>query len=115
MAPHLTHSGEVRKAGRRRQAKNRVAVPPWLFAFSVLLLLDVLDHLGHVIFILAEFRGILEKFFVFLFGFFERNSFLFLLRDIGLVGLELGIELLPSNRLELLRNRRDGAGAPRFQ
>src|SRR5262249_29548861 len=55
------------------------------------------------------------RFSFFLFAFSDRHRFLFLLRDIGLVGLKFGIELLPPNGLEFLRNRRGGAGAPRFQ
>jgi len=86
-----------------------------LRAASVLLLFDVLDHLGHIVLILAELGGILKEFLVLLFGFFERNRLLFLLHDVGLLGLEFGIELLCSDGLELFLNRRDGTGTTRFQ
>src|SRR6201982_2006002 len=90
--------------------------PPELHSASVLLVLDVLDPLGHIVFILAELRGILKEFFVLLFSFFERHRLLFLLLDdIGLLGLELGIELLCSDGLDLLLDRRDRTGTPRLQ
>src|SRR6516164_1391178 len=95
-------------------SKRKIAVPE-LPAASVLLLLDILDHLGHIVLILAELGGILKEFLVLLFGFFERNRLLFLIHDVGLLGLELGIELLCSNGLKLLLNRRDGTGTTRFQ
>ena len=81
----------------------------------MLLLLDVLDHLGHVVLILAEFRRILKEFFVLLFSFFERNRFLFLLGDVRLLGLDLGIKFFRSNRLQFFVSRGDGAGAPPCQ
>ena len=88
MAPQLTRSAklETPDGGGKRKIAVPLAVAE-LRAASVLLLLDVLDHLGHVVLILAELGGILKKFLVFLFGFFERHRFLFLLHDLGLLGL----------------------------
>src|SRR5712671_5940441 len=114
MAPGSAHR-EVRKAGPRRQAENRCRKsPPSPIRLSVLLLFDVLDHLGHVVLVLAKLGGILEEFLVLLFGFLQRNRFL-LLGGIGLFGFELGIELVGAGRLEFLLDWRRGARAPRLQ
>src|SRR6516225_8355740 len=115
MAPKLTHSAKLERpdgGGKRKIAVPLAALEP--SAPSVILLLDVLDHFGHIVLILAELGGILKEFLVLLLGFFERNRF-FLLHDVGLLGLELGIELLGSDGLDLLLDRRDGTGATRFQ
>src|ERR1700730_1979864 len=114
MAPGSAHR-EVRKAGPRRQAENRCRKsPPSPTRLSVLLLLNVLDDLGHVALVPAKLGGILEKFLVLLFGFLQRNRFL-LLDSIGLFGFELGIELVGSDRREFLLDRRRAARAPRLQ
>src|SRR6516165_12211242 len=116
MAPQLMRSARLerlRGGGKRKiPVLTAAAAPP---TASVLLLLDILDDLGHVVLILAELGGILEQFLVFLFGFFERNRFLFLLDNVGLLGLQLGIELLGFNWLELLLDRRDRTSPTRFQ
>src|SRR6516162_11824341 len=116
MAPQLMRSARLerlRGGGKRKiPVLTAAAAPP---TASVLLLLDILDDLGHVVLILTELGGILEQFLVFLFGFFERNRFLFLLDDVGLLCLDLGIELLGFDRLDLLLDRRDRAGATRFE
>src|SRR5713226_1527572 len=111
MAPGSDAPREIRNTGARRQAENR---GPAGCAGSVLLFLDVLDHLGHVVLVLAEFRGVLEKLLVLLFGFLERHR-LFLVRRIGLLGFGVGIELVGADRLELLLDWRGGARATRFQ
>ena len=80
MAPRVWT--RLAKLGRRAgSSKRKIAAParPSCGA-SVLLLLDVLDHLGHVVLVLAEFGGVLEEFLVLLLGFFERDRLLFLLR-----------------------------------
>ena len=66
----------------------------------MLLLLDVLDNLGHVVLVL-------------LFGLFERHGFLF--GDIGPVGFELGIELIGADGLEFLLDGRRGSRPARLQ
>src|SRR6516225_8017621 len=94
MAPKLTHSAKLERpdgGGKRKIAVPLAALEP--SAPSVILLLDVLDHFGHIVLILAELGGILKEF----------------------LGLELGIELLGSDGLDLLLDRRDGTGATRFQ
>src|SRR6516164_3054851 len=96
-------------------SKRKIAVPELAAPASVFLLLDVLDHLGHIVLILAELGGILKELLVLLFGFLDRNRFVFLLHDVGLLGLELGVEFPRSNRIELLLSRRDRTGATRFQ
>ena len=68
----------------------RLPQPSWFS--SVLLLFDILDDLGHVVLVLAEIGGIFEELLVLLFGFFQRNGLLLLFfRDIGLLGLDIGI------------------------
>src|SRR5215472_3832796 len=117
MAPQLTRSARLERphrGGKRKNCRPPAAAPAPPTA-SVLLVLDIFDHLGHVVLILAELGGILKQFLVFFLGFFERNRFLFLLDDVGLLGLEFGIELLASDRLELLLDRRNRARTARFQ
>src|SRR5215472_12422224 len=60
---------------------------------SVLLLLDVFDHLGHVVLVLAKLGSVLEEFFILLFG----------------------VELIGTDRLELLLDRRGGARTSRSE
>src|SRR6516162_9235570 len=113
MAPGPTHR-ESKKAGLPRQAENR-RFEDW--GGSMFLLLDVLDDLGHIVLVLAQFRGILEELLVLLFSLFQRyRLLLFLLLDrFRFFGFEFGVELVGANRLQLLFNRRRGAGAARFQ
>src|SRR5438309_9945881 len=98
MAPGSDARREIRNTGAPRQAENRGS---GACAGSVLLFLDVLDHLGHVVLVLAEFGGVLEKLLVLLFRLFERHRLL-LVRRIGLFGFGVGIELVGADRLELL-------------
>src|SRR5215469_11826400 len=84
----------------------------------MLLLFDVLDDLGHVVLVFAEIGSVLEKLLVLLLGFFERDGllFFFLIRDIGLLGLEIGVEfLLNLDRLDLSLDRRCRPRAARLQ
>src|SRR6516165_7192789 len=115
MAPGPTHR-ESKKAGLPRQAENRRFEDR---GGSVFLLLDVLDDLGHVVLVLAQFGGILEELLVLLFSLFQRYRrllLLFLLLDrFRFFGFEFGVELVGANRLQLLFNRRRRAGAARFQ
>src|SRR5215467_12709060 len=82
---------------------------------SVLLLLDVFDHLGHVVLVLAKLGSVLEEFFILLFGFFDRCAFLFLLDDLRIFGFNFGVELIGTDRLELLLDRRGGARTSRSE
>ena len=82
----------------------------------MLLLFDILDHLGHVVLVLAEIGGVFEEFLVLLFGFFQRDGLLLFFRDIGLLGLDIGIELLLDlDRLDLSFDRCRRPRAARFQ
>src|SRR6516225_10697817 len=102
MAPGPTHR-ESKKAGLPRQAENRRFEDR---GGSVFLLLDVLDDLGHVVLVLAQFGGILEELLVLLFSLFQRyRLLLFLLLDrFRFFGFEFGVELVGANRLQLLFN-----------
>src|ERR1700758_422834 len=111
MAPGSTHR-EVRKGGPPRQAENRW---PSDARASVFLLLDVLDHLGHIVLVLTQFRGVLEELFVLLFGFFERDRLFILFDGLGLLGFGFGVELVGTDRLQLLFDRRRWARAARLQ
>jgi len=75
MAPAADTRCERRKAERPRQAKNRSLVPSrGALRVSALLFLDVLDHLGHVVLVLAELGCILEQLLVLLFRLFKGTA-----------------------------------------
>ena len=58
-------------------------------------LLDIVDDLGHVVFILAELGGILDQLLVLLLGVFEDDAgFLLLVDRLDLLGLEIGVGVL---------------------
>src|SRR5271166_613900 len=116
MAPEMMRSAKLERpgGGGKRKIALSTAVPE-LRPASTLLLLDVLDHLSHVVLILAELGSVLEQFLVLLFGVFKRNRFFFLLHDVRVLVLELGIELLGGDRVDLLLNRRDRTRAAGFQ
>src|SRR5487761_1526922 len=134
MAPNWARSAvgtrEIERgaAGRKRACRS-----------AVVLLIDVLDNLGHIILVLAELRGILEHLFVlfpvlFLLaacilaaslafaglrsrGLSSRFGLLFGDRNLGhrfafLVGLggQIGLEFLLQRRDILDHRRRGGAG-----
>src|SRR5215467_6338559 len=82
---------------------------------SALLLLDVFDHLSHVVLVLAKLGSVLEEFFILLFGFFDRYGFLFLLDDLGIFGFDIGVELVGTDRLELLLDSRGRACTSRSE
>src|SRR5216683_1291080 len=114
MAPQPMRARNVGRPGDGGKRKI-AAPPPSQLAASALLLLDVLDYLGHVVLVLAELGCIFEQLFVLFFGLFERDGLFFLLYDISLVGLKIGIELLGSDGPELLLDRRRGTCTARFQ
>jgi hypothetical protein len=60
---------EVKQGIGRRQAKKGRAHPR---PRSALVLLDILDDLGHVVLVFAEFGGILKQLLVLFLAFFER-------------------------------------------
>src|ERR1700724_1657281 len=98
----------IKNAGRWQQAKNRAGwtAPPQIG--SALLLLDIVDDLGHVVLVLAEFGSVFDQFLFFLFGLLERHRpfLLFLVLDgLDLLGLQIGIDLLGADRLQLLLDR----------
>ena len=58
-------------------------------------LLDIVDDLGHVVFILAELGGVLNQLLVLLLGVFEDDAgFLLLVDRLDLLGLVIGIGVL---------------------
>src|SRR3954452_3189100 len=76
-----------------------------------LLLLDIVDYLGHVVLVLAEFGGVLDQLLFLFLGFLERDAlFLFFLNLLRFLGLEIGIDVLGADRLQLAFYRR---GRPR--
>src|SRR5579863_9594088 len=103
---------ELRNAGAPQQAENRRPG-------SGFLLLDIVDDLGHVVLVLAEFGGVLDQFLVLLFllGLLERYGFLFLLTldHLDILGVEIGIEFAGGDRRQRLLDRRRRPRAPRLQ
>src|SRR5215471_14820455 len=69
---------------------------------SVLLLLDVFDHLSHVVLVLAKLGSVLEE-------------FLILLDDLRIFGFDIGVELVGTDRLELLLDSRGRACTSRSE
>src|SRR5260370_20027250 len=72
---------------------------------SALLLLDIVDDLGHVVLVLAELGGVFDQLLLFLFGLLEwhRSLLLFLvLGGLDFLGLQIGIDLLGGDRRQLL-------------
>jgi hypothetical protein len=69
-------------------ALSHLSYDPALFfsaaasAALIILFVDVLDHLGHIVFVFAEFGGVLENLF-FLFLAFGLLGFLLLALDLG--------------------------------
>src|SRR5665213_3133644 len=90
------------RRGRTRAANSWRLAP----SSALLLVLDVLDHLGHVVLVLAELRCVLEHFFLF---------FLFLFLGPAGLGLDLGFYLFLDDRLGDRLDRRDDAHAARLQ
>src|SRR6185437_12455700 len=89
------------------------------------ILVDVLDHLGHIVFVLAELGGIFEDFFLFLLAFGLLGVFLLglglgIIRQGGIglrrlgnfFGAKIRLDLLIGHRLG---DRRGGARAPRLE
>src|SRR5579863_4794118 len=76
---------------------------------SGLFLFDVVDDLGHVILVLAEFGGILDQLLLLLLGLFERDGLrlrLLVLDRFHLLDFDIGIDLLAADRFEFLGDRR---------
>src|SRR5882724_975514 len=73
---------------------------------SGILVLDVVDDLGHVVFVLAEFRGVLDQFLVFLLALCKRHRLVLILDRFGLLHFEIGIEILAGHRCDLALDRR---------
>src|SRR5690242_3699687 len=110
MAPGLvlaTKLGRARRTGKRKIRRAALR----------LLLLDILDHLGHVVLVLAEFGCVLEQLLVLLFGLLERRGLLllFFLGDFCFVRFELRIELVRADRRELLLDWSRRTRSTRFQ
>src|SRR3954451_7208834 len=94
----------------RGTARARLAAATYL-GRSGLLLLDIVDDLGHVVLVLAEFGGVLDQLLFLFLGFLEWDAlFLFFLDLLGFLGLEIGIDVLGADRLQLAFYRR---GRPR--
>src|SRR5436305_14320679 len=104
--PNAPGGSETKNARGRQQGKNRALR---------LLVLDVVDDLGHVVFVLAEFGGVFNDLLVLFLGFGERRyrGFLFLLvlDRLGLLRFEIGIDVLCTDRFEFALDRRRGSAA----
>src|SRR6202790_3445988 len=95
-----------RRSKRKYRSDPRGAQPGPNRARSGFFLLDIVDDLGHVILILAEFGGVLDQLFFFLLGFFDRDAGLVLFLDrLDLLGLGIALDAARADRLAFLLHR----------
>src|SRR3954451_11086211 len=105
-----------RGKGEFAPAAGRPQVSPRQPSRLGLLLLDIVDHLSHVVLVLAEFGGVLDQLLLLFLGLFDRDAlFLLFLDRLGLLGLQIGIDVPGADRLQLFLDRRDRARAARLQ
>src|SRR4051812_156610 len=107
---------------RPRRAARKVGTPvrrsKGKIVGSGLLVLDVVDDLGHVVLIFAEFGGILDDLLLFLLGFGQRHGLVFLLLVLDrfrFLGRDIGVDVFRRHRLDLALDRRGRTGAARPQ
>src|SRR5437763_4684455 len=105
--------GTTEGAGKRKITRSG---PPRWRPCSGFLLLDIVDDFGHVVLVLAEFGGVLDQLLFLLLALLERHCLFLVLRRFDiLLGLGIGFDLLGTDRLQLLLDRRRRPRPPRLQ